>query len=104
MGREPDRGDRAVAGMYRLRAATAAAVPLDAVPPDPAPAAVPLQAADEPAEFAQLFDRYAAKLHRYVARRLGPTEADDLLGQTFLIAFERRHRYAGSADEALPWL
>ncbi|GAA1676470.1 RNA polymerase sigma factor [Kribbella yunnanensis] len=85
--------------MYRLRAATAEAAPLEPVPPP-----VPIQAAEEPAEFAHLFDRYAVKLHRYVARRLGPAEADDLIGQTFLIAFERRHRYAGSADDALPWL
>jgi DNA-directed RNA polymerase specialized sigma24 family protein len=44
----------------------------------------------EPAEFARVFDRYAVTIHRYIARRLGRTEADDLLGQTFLIAFESR--------------
>ncbi|MEV5966491.1 RNA polymerase sigma factor [Kribbella sp. NPDC051952] len=54
--------------------------------------------------FARLFDQYAVTIHRYVARRLGRTEADDLLGQTFLIAFERRHRYAGTSESALPWL
>ncbi|MGZ0151024.1 RNA polymerase sigma factor [Kribbella sp. WER1] len=70
-------------------------------PPDP-PADDDLVRADEPEEFARLFDRYAVTIHRYVARRLGRTEADDLLGQTFLIAFESRHKY--SADGALPWL
>ncbi|WP_427888855.1 RNA polymerase sigma factor [Kribbella sp. GL6] len=76
-------------------------------PPDLAPgppADAELVRAARPEEFAHLFDRYAVTIHRYIARRLGRTEADDLLGQTFLIAFERRHRYAGTADGALPWL
>jgi hypothetical protein len=44
-----------------------------------------------PESFAILFDRHAVAIHRYVARRMGAAEADDLLGQTFLLAFERRH-------------
>jgi RNA polymerase sigma-70 factor, ECF subfamily len=59
---------------------------------------------DSPEDFALLFDRHAVAIHRYVARRLGTTEADDLVGQTFLIAFERRHRYQKSSSGALPWL
>ncbi|MFI6831176.1 RNA polymerase sigma factor [Kribbella sp. NPDC050241] len=55
-------------------------------------------------DFALLFDRYAVAIHRYVARRLGTTEADDLVGQTFLIAFERRYHYYESSAGALPWL
>jgi RNA polymerase sigma factor (sigma-70 family) len=91
--------------MQRLRVATADAVPLDPPSfPQPLPAGGLLRSAEKPEEFALLFDRYAVKLHRYIARRLGSTEADDLLGQTFLIAFERRRSYAGSADDALPWL
>jgi RNA polymerase sigma factor (sigma-70 family) len=56
------------------------------------------------ADFALLFDRHAVAIHRYVARRLGTSEADDLVGETFLIAFERRHRYHDSPAGALPWL
>jgi len=110
MGREPDPAQRAVTGMYQLRLANAEPVPLDPVPfvprlgPEPPADGDLIQTADDPAEFAHLFDRHAVKIHRYVARRLGSTEADDLLGQTFLIAFERRHRYSGTADGALPWL
>ncbi|WP_433167143.1 RNA polymerase sigma factor [Kribbella sp. CA-247076] len=59
---------------------------------------------DARADFAVLFDRHAVAIHRYVARRLGSTEADDLVGQTFLIAFERRHGYQDSPAGALPWL
>jgi RNA polymerase sigma-70 factor (ECF subfamily) len=57
-----------------------------------------------PELFAVLFDRHAVAIHRYVARRLGSTDADDLLGQTFLLAFERRHRYDEVRSDALPWL
>jgi RNA polymerase sigma factor (sigma-70 family) len=57
-----------------------------------------------PESFAVLFDRHAVAIHRYVARRMGAAEADDLLGQTFLLAFERRHRYDVSRAGALPWL
>lgn len=57
-----------------------------------------------PEDFAVLFDLHAAALHRYIARRLGTSEADDLVGQTFLIAYERRDRYRDSPSGELPWL
>jgi RNA polymerase sigma-70 factor (ECF subfamily) len=59
---------------------------------------------DSPDEFALVFDRHAVAIHRYIARRLGSAEADDLLGQTFLLAFETRDRYDGTRAGALPWL
>lgn len=107
MGREPDQAERAEAGMHRLQVAA------EFTPPSPEPLKPPesvepsadlLQVGETPEDFARLFDRHAVTIHRYVARRLGSTEADDLLGQTFLIAFERRHRYVGSPAGALPWL
>jgi RNA polymerase sigma factor (sigma-70 family) len=57
-----------------------------------------------PEDFAVLFDLHAPAIHRYIARRLGTGEADDLVAQTFLIAFERRDRYRESPSGALPWL
>ncbi|MFC4030034.1 RNA polymerase sigma factor [Streptomyces polygonati] len=54
--------------------------------------------------FAQLFDRHAAGLHRYVLRRLGEHLADDVVGETFLIAFRQRDRYDTARPEARPWL
>jgi RNA polymerase sigma-70 factor (ECF subfamily) len=65
-----------------------------------------LIAASVPAgeEFAALFDRHARTVHRYLARRAGATAAEDLLAQTFLVAFETRHRYDGARSDALPWL
>lgn len=57
-----------------------------------------------PEQFAALFDRYAAQLHRYAARRLGASAADDIVAETFLAAFRRRHGYDLSRLCARPWL
>lgn len=59
---------------------------------------------DDPEEFAALFDRHAATLYRYVSFRLGPELADDLVGETFLVAFRRRDAYDVSYRDAQPWL
>lgn len=58
----------------------------------------------EPDAFAALFERYADDIHRYVARRLGADVADDLMAETFVIAFQRRRRYDPSQPHARPWL
>lgn len=57
-----------------------------------------------PEAFAALFDRYADMLYRYVSRRLGPEAAEDLVGETFLVAFDRRRRYDLAYADARPWL
>jgi RNA polymerase sigma factor (sigma-70 family) len=59
---------------------------------------------DRPEEFAVIFDRYATVIHRYLARRCGTVAADDLLSETFLVAFEQRSRYDQSRPRAIPWL
>ncbi|MBZ3903181.1 MULTISPECIES: RNA polymerase sigma factor [Streptomyces] len=59
---------------------------------------------DEPELFAVLYDRHADAVHRYAARRLGPEAAEDLMAETFVIAFQRRHTYDLSRAEARPWL
>ncbi|GAA4522063.1 MULTISPECIES: RNA polymerase sigma factor [Nonomuraea] len=58
----------------------------------------------DPEVFAGLFDRHAPALRRYVARRLGPSLADDIVSDVFLTAFRRRHRYDTSHPDARPWL
>jgi len=58
----------------------------------------------EPEVFAVLFDRYAADIHRYAARRLGASAADDLVAETFLAAFRRRSAYDIGRSQARPWL
>lgn len=57
----------------------------------------------DPEHFAGLFDRHADAVHRYLGRRVGPL-ADDLLSETFLIAFRRRGDYRAVHVEVRPWL
>ena len=58
----------------------------------------------EPEEFAELFRRHAPYIQRYVARRLGPDPAEDIVAETFLFAFRQRDRYDHEHANALPWL
>ena len=57
----------------------------------------------DPECFAVLFDRHATTVHRYLGRRVGDL-ADDLLSETFLIAFRRRAAYRPEHVEVRPWL
>lgn len=57
-----------------------------------------------PEEFAALYDRHAGTIHRYAARRIGAEVADDILSETFLVAFDKRRAFDAAATSALPWL
>ena len=59
---------------------------------------------DEPPAFAALLDRHAGLLFRFLVRRVGPDVGDDLLGETFRIAFERRASFDVERASARPWL
>jgi RNA polymerase sigma-70 factor (ECF subfamily) len=83
--------------------------------PDPAPgpgpgvddlddAALIARSLHAPECFGALFDRHAPAISRYIARRLGPDAADDLVAETFLAAFRRRGRYDLAHADARPWL
>jgi RNA polymerase sigma factor (sigma-70 family) len=87
---------------------------MSAGPPDPPrpralPSALPsdselvARSLDEPEVFASLFDRHAVGVHRYLGRRVGE-RADDLLSETFLIAFWRRAAYRPERVDVRPWL
>lgn len=56
------------------------------------------------ADFAVVFDRHAVEIYRYCARRIGPDTVDDVVADTFTIAYERRGRFDASRSSALPWL
>jgi RNA polymerase sigma-70 factor (ECF subfamily) len=58
----------------------------------------------EPEAFGLIFDRHAAAIHHYLARRIGRTLADDLAAETFLIAFRGRDRYDLAYPDCRPWL
>ncbi len=57
-----------------------------------------------PERFGVVFDRHAAAIHGYIARRLGRDAADDLVAETFLVAFRQRDGYDPGQPSARPWL
>lgn len=56
-----------------------------------------------PEVFAEIFDRHAPAIHRYLSRRVGHL-ADDLLSETFLTAFRKRGDYRADRVDVRPWL
>lgn len=62
------------------------------------------RSAVDPAVFASLYDRHARVVYRYAAQRLGDHAADDVMSETFLVAFERRAAYDLGVADARPWL
>ena len=63
------------------------------------------RAALDPAAFGEIFDRHAVAVHRFLARRVDPRLADDLLSEVFLRALEARARVRPhESGSALPWL
>jgi RNA polymerase sigma-70 factor (ECF subfamily) len=67
-------------------------------------AAVIVASLDAPLGFGVICDLHAAGLHRYLGRRLGPDDADSMVGEVFRIAFEKRSSYDPSRASARPWL
>ena len=51
--------------------------------------------------FSRLFRRHHAAVRRYVARRAWPDAVDDVVAQTFLVAWRR---FEEMPSDALPWL
>ena len=58
----------------------------------------------EPEQFTVLFRRHAPHIQRYVVRRLGQDAADDIVAETFLLAFRQRDSYDQARPDARPWL
>jgi RNA polymerase sigma factor (sigma-70 family) len=58
----------------------------------------------EPEHFTVLFRRHAPHIQRYVVRRLGADAADDIVAETFLLAFRQRDSYDLARADARPWL
>lgn len=75
-------------------------------PPDTAPTDAELLAASvrDGDRFTAVYDRHYADIHRYVAGRLGPQAADDVVAETFLTAFRSRAAFDPSRGSVRPWL
>ena len=65
-------------------------------------AAVIRLSGDEPEQFAALFRRRAPEIRRYVTRRLGADAAEDVVAETFLVAFRQRSGYDFARADARP--
>ncbi|GAB3148211.1 RNA polymerase sigma factor [Amycolatopsis sp. NPDC004378] len=72
--------------------------------PEDDDASVIARSQQEPSLFAVIFDRHARHIHRYLARRLGAAAADDVLADTFLVAFDKRAKFDLARPDARPWL
>ena len=67
-------------------------------------ASVIVSSQGEPERFTVIFDRHAPTVHRYLWARVGRDDAEDLVAETFVIAFRTRHRYDPDRPSARPWL
>lgn len=57
-----------------------------------------------PPSFGELFDRHARDVGRFIARRVGADIAEDIVSETFLVAFRKRSSFDTDWDSAKPWL
>jgi RNA polymerase sigma-70 factor (ECF subfamily) len=57
-----------------------------------------------PEVFEVIFERHHSAVFRFAAGRVGPDEAADVAADTFVRAFDRRHRFRIDRESALPWL
>src|ERR1700722_3726508 len=57
-----------------------------------------------PACFTEIFDRYVSAISRFLLRRAGQDVAEDLVAETFIIAFRVRENFDLTAKSARPWL
>ncbi|WP_282848392.1 RNA polymerase sigma factor [Microbacterium oxydans] len=58
----------------------------------------------QPAVFAELFDRHARAVNAFATYRIGRHAAEDVLSETFLVAFRRRADFDTDVESAAPWL
>jgi RNA polymerase sigma factor (sigma-70 family) len=59
---------------------------------------------EDPEVFEEIFERHGASVWAYVRRRIGPDATEDVVADTFLVAFRRRERFDPGYESARPWL
>lgn len=62
------------------------------------------ESVEHPARFRELFARHGDAVFRFAAFRIGPDHAEDIVSDTFSIAFDKRATFHRSAPSARPWL
>jgi RNA polymerase sigma-70 factor (ECF subfamily) len=66
--------------------------------------ATPARDDGAPADMAGLFRRYGQQIHRYCASRVGHSAAEDVVAETFLLAYERWTSFSTTRGTAQAWL
>ena len=56
------------------------------------------------AAFGEVFERHFEAVSRYARSRVGEAAGEEIAARTFLIAFEKRHRFDAKATSSRPWL
>lgn len=59
---------------------------------------------DDPRSFAVVFERHFDAIFRYLRRRVGSVQGEELAAETFAQAFAARGRFDGAYTDARPWL
>lgn len=62
------------------------------------------QSQAHPPAFGELYDRHAERLTRFAIQRVGRDTADDVVSETFLVAYRKRHKFNEAYESAMPWL
>ncbi len=70
----------------------------------PADADIISESLQNPACFTGIFDRYVSDISRFLLRRAGQNAAEDLVAETFIIAFRVRENFDLTVRSARPWL
>ena len=64
----------------------------------------PADTDEDPADLATMFGRHVRPLLRYCACRVGAEAAEDVVAETFVIAYAQRKRFDPARASALTWL
>lgn len=59
---------------------------------------------DDPGAFSEIFERHVRPVGGYIRRRIGADAVDDVLSETFLVAFRKRTTFDHTWESARPWL
>lgn len=63
-----------------------------------------LESLEDPARFAEIFERHHDAVYRYASYRVGAEVGGEVAAEVFLRAFATRHRFRSNASGARPWL
>jgi RNA polymerase sigma-70 factor (ECF subfamily) len=57
-----------------------------------------------PERFGEIYRKYFSPIYAYVAGRLGPDAAEDVVAEVFLAAFRARRNFDAALGQVRPWL